>query len=292
VRRGYAAACRPMRSSQRSAPNNSSARPSTLAERGMTISTSEDLASTCPRPFLTAEWRDLVMLNFEVPEALLRPRVPPGTELDAYGGVHLVTLVGFRFLNTRVLGLPVPGHRNFDEINLRFYVRRRGPDGEWRRGVTFVREFVPRWAVAAVARWVYNEPYRPVPMRHEILLADADAGRGGRATYAWRVGGRWHRLGVTVQSRPSLPAAGSEAAFVVEHYWGYTPQRDGGCREYHVAHPPWRTSAAAAGTLDCDVRAVYGDGFAECLAGPPRSALLAEGSRVAVHAGRPLGRTA
>ena len=237
-------------------------------------------------PFLTAVWRHLAMLNYEVPAGLLRPLVPAGTELDTWNGVTLASIVGFRFLDTRVIGVPVPGHRDFDEVNLRFYVRRRAEDGEWRRAVVFVRELVPRRAIALVARWVYNEPYTAVPMRHELELAGVEAGQAGRAVYAWRLGGRWHRLEVTTRGRPAIPDPASEAVFITEHYWGYTMQRDGGTKEYRVAHPPWRVWDAGTARLDCDVRAVYGAGFAECLTAEPRSAFLAEGSVVEVHRGR------
>jgi hypothetical protein len=228
------------------------------------------------------------MLNYEVPPAVLRPLVPAGTELDDFAGGVLASLVGFSFLNTRVLGMPIPGHRDFEEVNLRFYVRRRAEDGVWRRGVVFVREMVPRRAIAWVARWCYNEPYSAVPMRHELALDGVEEGAAGRAAYHWRLADRWHRLDVTTSGRPFLPAAGSEAEFITEHYWGYTAQRDGGSKEYQVAHPPWRVWAVIHSALDCDVGAVYGDAFAECLSGAPRSAFLAEGSPVAVYSGRRL----
>jgi hypothetical protein len=195
-------------------------------------------------------------------------------------------MVGFRFLDTRVLGLPVPGHRDFDEVNLRFYVRRRAEDGAWQRGVVFVRELVPRRAIAAVARWWYNEPYSAVPMRHELEVAGAVRGHSGRAMYAWWLAGRWHQLEVRTTGPPALPAPQSEATFVTEHYWGYTVQRDGGSKEYRVQHPLWRVWPAAAARFDCDVKAVYGAGFAECLDAVPRSAFLAEGSAVTVYRGR------
>src|SRR5690606_40211851 len=99
------------------------------------------------------QWRRLVMLNYDVDPAVLRPLVPHGVELDTWEGRYLVSVVGFQFLDTRLLGVPVPFHRDFDEINLRFYVRRRADDG-WRRGVVFVKEIVPRRALAAVARAV------------------------------------------------------------------------------------------------------------------------------------------
>jgi uncharacterized protein YqjF (DUF2071 family) len=246
---------------------------------------------TEPRPFLTAEWRYLAMLNYEVPRELLRPLVPQGTELDSWDGATLASIVGFRFLDTRLSGLPIPGHRDFDEVNLRFYVRRRGEDGAWRRAVVFVRELVPRRAVAFMARWLYNEPYLAVPMRHELSMAHGADGEAGRAAYAWRIGGRWHRLEVRTRGYPTLPAPSSEATFVTEHYWGYTVQRDGGSKEYRVEHAPWRVWTAEGTELDCDVGAVYGPGFAECLGARPRSAFLAEGSAVTVYRGRRL-RTA
>jgi hypothetical protein len=241
-------------------------------------------------PFLTASWRHLAMLTWEVPRGVLSPLVPPGTELDDLDGAILATLVGFRFLDTRVLGLPVPGHRDFDEVNLRFYVRRRAEGGEWRHGVVFVREFVPRCAIALVARWLYNEPYTAVPMRHELEVRGTAEGGPGGAAFLWWLGGRWHRLEVQVASRPEVPAPGSEGEFVTRRHWGYTAERDGGCLEYAVEHPPWRVWRAASSALDCDVRTVYGEAFAESLGTPPRSALLADGSPVTVHRGHRLPR--
>jgi uncharacterized protein len=239
------------------------------------------------RPFLTASWRYLAMLNYEVPAALLEPLVPAGTELDSFRGAMLTTVVGFRFLDTRVLGVAIPGHRDFDEVNLRFYVRRRAEEG-WRRAVVFVRELVPRAAIARIARWTYNEPYTAIPMRHDLDLAGAAEGLPGRAAYEWRLAGRWHRLEVRTTGRPARPDSESEAAFIAGRDWGYTVQRDGLTTEYRVTHPTWRLWTEAVGRLDCEVGAVYGEGFAECLTAVPRSAFLAEGSEVEVYRGRRL----
>ena len=231
------------------------------------------------------------MLNYEVPPGLLQPLVPAGTELDQFDGATLASMVGFRFLDTRVLGIPIPGHRDFDEVNLRFYVRRRDEERSWRRAVVFVRELVPRRAIALMARWCYNEPYTAVPMRHELTLERAVGGAAGRAAYLWHLAGRWHRLEVRTTGPPTLPLPGSEAEFVTEHYWGYTRQRDAGTKEYQVAHPPWRVWQTAGAAVECDVRSVYGAAFAESLTGAPRSAFLAEGSAVTVYRGRRLRLT-
>jgi hypothetical protein len=123
-------------------------------------------------------------------------------------------------------------------------------------------------------------------------MAHAADGQPGRAAYAWRSADRWHRLEVRTRGRPTLPEPASEAAFITEHYWGYTAQRDGGSKEYRVDHPPWRVWEAEGATLDCDVAAVYGTGFVECLGARPRSAVLAEGSEVTVYRGQRLDRAA
>jgi uncharacterized protein YqjF (DUF2071 family) len=228
--------------------------------------------------FLTAEWRNLLMVNYEIDPAILAPHVPVGTQLDSFNGRTFVSVVGFHFLRTRVLGVPVPGYRKFDEVNLRFYVSRQTA-GECLRGVVFVKEIVPKRAIAWLARRLYNERYVAMPMRSTVKVP-------GRAEYAWRHGGSWDGLSAYVTGAPYQPAPDSEEAFITEHYWGYSKQRDGGTVEYRVTHPAWRVYRCASPVLDCRVAALYGDAFVSALAGPPSSALLAEGSAVSVHRGR------
>ncbi len=235
-----------------------------------------------PGKFLTAEWRHLVMLNYEINPARLLPFVPRGTELDTWNGKTLVSLVGFLFLDTRLLGWPVPFHRNFEELNLRFYVRRCGPDG-WRRGVVFIKEIVPRFAIAAVARWLYNEQYIALPMRHSISATAP--GSAPRVEYSWRHHGRWNRLTAQTTGELQAIAPGSEEEFITEHYWGYTAQRDGGCLEYQVEHPPWRVWQVGECSLDCHAVELYGAEFGAVLSGKPSSAFVAEGSPVIVRRG-------
>jgi uncharacterized protein YqjF (DUF2071 family)/predicted DCC family thiol-disulfide oxidoreductase YuxK len=231
-----------------------------------------------PRPFLTAAWRDLVMLSYAIDPAVLTPRVPAGITLDLFGGRALVSVVGFRFLGTRVLGVRVPGHADFDEVNLRFYVRRETPRGEVRRGVVFVRELVPRAAVTWLARWAYGEPYQTLPMRSAVSGGMARR----RFTYEWRREASWEGLSATAVGEARVPPAGSEEAFITQHRWGYGRGRDGATLEYEVEHVPWRVWPTEGAALRADVAALYGAEFAPALSAPPLSALVADGSPVAV----------
>lgn len=235
------------------------------------------------RRFLGAEWRNLVMLNYEVDPAILGARVPAGCELDAWDGRTFVSVVGFQFLRTRVLGVPVPFHRNFEEVNLRFYVRRKAAD-EWRRGVVFIRELVPRRAIALVANRVYGESYVALPMRHAVEVPDR-AGPG-RAAYEWRRSGAWEGVSATFSGSPAIPADDAEETFITEHYWGYSRLPDGGCVEYRVEHPRWSVWRADAASLDCDVASLYGPEFRDPLSGAPSTAFVADGSPVVVRRGR------
>jgi hypothetical protein len=232
--------------------------------------------------FLTAEWRYLAMLNYEIDPAVLRPYVPEGTELDAFEGRYFVSMVGFLFLNTRVLRVPIPFHRDFEEVNLRFYVRRKAA-GEWRRGVVFVKELVPRRAIAWTARALYGENYEAVPMTHAIQT-DSDGSMGG-VEYSWRFAGRENRIALSVSGEPRDIAEGSQEEFITEHYWGYARRRRRSTVEYEVEHPRWRVWSATDAKFECDIPALYGASFVEALDGPPTSSFLAEGSKVAVYRG-------
>ena len=224
-----------------------------------------------PKTFLTAEWRYLAMLTFEVEPSRLQPFVPRGTELDTHDGRTFVSLVGFRFLRTRVLGVRVPFHQDFDEVNLRFYVR-RDADGELRRGVTFIREIVPRALISLVARLAYNEPYVALPMRSEVPPTGAAA--PFRVRYAWKRSAGWEHMALAASDSPLLPGPLTLSSFITEHHWGYIRQRDGGTLEYRVEHPPWRVWSGTNPEISGDI--------AELPRGAPASVLLAEGSPVTI----------
>lgn len=252
----------------------------------MQLQEEQTFTASRQRRFLTAQWRHLAMLNYEIDPAVLQSRVPRGTELDMRDGKTYVSVVGFVFLRAKVLGVPVPFHRNFEEVNLRFYVRRQ-VRGEVRRGVAFIKELVPSWAIATLARWAYNENYVALPMRHEIGGCDqrGDSDSHGRRSvvYEWRLAARWNSLRFQAAGPAQPLEPGSLEAFIAEHYFGYCMQRDGSTIEYHVEHPPWHVWQAAEATLDCDVTQLYGAEFGEVLSRPPDSAFLADGSHVTVY---------
>ena len=232
-----------------------------------------------PVKFLTAEWRSLALLNYAADPSLLRARVPRGTELDDWNGITYLSLVGFLFLRTRIFGVTAPFHQRFLEVNLRFYVRRKTAEG-WCRGVVFIKEIVPQWTTAVLARMLYHENYVCLPMRHTVT--------GHSTEYCWKLKDEWNTLSVCDGDTAALPAAGSREEFITEHYWGYTVQPDSGTLEYRVEHPRWLVRRAAGASFNGNARDLYGADLARVLANPVDSALLADGSAVTVFRGQRL----
>jgi len=233
------------------------------------------------KAFLTAEWRDLLLLNYEIAPDFLRGFVPRGTELDSFNGKTYVSLVGFRFCKTRYLGrFPIPFHSDFKEINLRFYVRRK-VTGEIRRGVVFIAEIVPKLAVAKTARWLYGENYACRRMKVSWI----ENAQGKTVGYGWEGGSGWCGLKARIEGEPSLPAEGSVQQFITEHYWGYSRQKPSRSLEYRVAHVPWKVWAASHAEFSGNSSDLYGEAIARILSRPPDSAFVAQGSEVSVFRG-------
>jgi uncharacterized protein YqjF (DUF2071 family) len=222
------------------------------------------------------------MLNYEVDRTLLEDYVPPGTVLDSFDGRTYVSLVAFQFRHTKLFGsLAIPFHADFDEVNLRFYVRRN--DGnEDRRGVVFIAEIVPKWAIAKIARLAYGENYVCLPMKHRINMT----GEVKMAEYEWRLNGAWCRLYAQTSVGPAHAAGGSLEQFITEHYWGYSAKRSGDAVEYYVSHVPWNVWTSSAAGFEGDASGLYGLELGKVLQRRPDSAFIAEGSPVTVFAGK------
>jgi uncharacterized protein YqjF (DUF2071 family) len=230
--------------------------------------------------FLTAEWRKLIMANYVVAENLLQPYLPVGTELDKYDGGCYVSLVGFLFQNTRLKSVPIPFHRTFEEVNLRFYVQHINSTGERRRGVVFISELVPRFALSLVANTIYGENYATVPLRHHWEQNEEQRS----VRYQWRHRSRWNELQVSASVDSHPIAADSAEEFFTEHYWGYT-KRGAWTSEYEVLHPRWTIYSVLQYSIDVDFGALYGSEFASLSERTPESVLLAEGSEIEVRTG-------
>jgi uncharacterized protein len=228
--------------------------------------------------FLTARWSNVFLATYAVPHDLLRPRLPPGLELDLRDDGAFVSLVAFDFLDTRVLGVPWPGYRDFPELNLRFYVRRGNE-----RGVVFVREFVPKRLIVWVARGIYNEPYRSAPMTSFTCENDLSITIEHHLTLA----GRTNVLRVAGAKPAYRPDVSSLEHFFKEHQWGFNMDRHGRTVRYRVEHPIWDVFPVRDCTINLDWETVYGPEWRLLQDVAPISTILAVGSAVAVY---PKGR--
>ncbi|MCD9616979.1 YqjF family protein [Chryseobacterium gleum] len=225
--------------------------------------------------FLKAEWRKLAIINYEINPEILLPYLPQGTELDFYKGRCYVSLVGFMFLNTKLLELPVPFHRNFEEVNLRFYVKKK-EKGAWKRGVVFIKEIVPRPALSFVANTIYKENYHTMPMKNLIHQKEDEL----LIRYLWK-DENWHSIQIIAENAPKPMEENSEFEFITEHYFGFT-KKGNTTSEYEVCHPKWDCYTIKDHQLDIDFQKNYGNNF-ECLNHRnPISVMLAEGSEVQV----------
>lgn len=228
--------------------------------------------------FLTAEWNDLALINYEIDPVILEKYVPAGTELDFFSGKCYLSLIGFMFENVKVLGIKVPFHTDFEEVNLRFYVK-RFENGIWKRGAVFIKEIVPKHAITLVANTLYKEHYETMPMRHSIL-ANATS---KVFQYDWLKNGKWNSIVVNAQDIPRDIAVGSEAEFITEHYFGYTKYNAVKTIEYEVTHPRWQELQVLDFAVDVDFQNIYGKNFSFLQNLKPASAFLAIGSKITIE---------
>lgn len=230
--------------------------------------------------FLTAEWRKLALAQYEVEKSILEKYLPPNTVLDDWQGKYYVSLVGFMFLDVKLRGFRIPFHTNFEEVNLRFYVKYK--DGlEWKRGAVFIQEIVPLPAITLVANTIYKEKYKTLSMKHLWAVQ----GNQLQVEYLWKTK-EWNSFAVKTSSQAMEIPIGSEEEFITEHYWGYTKLGPNRTSEYGVQHPRWQVYPVESYTIKADFRENYGEDFANLNHVEPDSVILAEGSEISVMAGR------
>jgi uncharacterized protein YqjF (DUF2071 family) len=227
--------------------------------------------------FLTAEWRKLAIANYSIDPKTLLPYLPYKTELDLWNGKCYVSLVGFRFMNTRLKRLPIPFHRHFEEVNLRFYVRYKDSTG-WKRGVTFIKEIVPKRALTFIANTVYKEKYITLPMKHYWSIGKELIS----VSYLWKYEKFWNTLSIIAEPFQIEIIPNSEEEFITEHYWGYTHVNPQLSTEYGVEHPRWKTYVVKEHKIEATFEKLYGQAFSFLNTQNPDSVMLAEGSEISV----------
>ncbi|QHL86578.1 DUF2071 domain-containing protein [Nibribacter ruber] len=229
--------------------------------------------------FLQAEWRKLILANYEIDPAILVKYLPAGTELDFWKGTCFVSLVGFMFQDTKLKGLPIPFHTDFEEVNLRFYVKRL-ENGIYKRGVVFIKEIVPKPALSLVANVIYGEPYVTARMKHSWVHKEVAL----EVEYQWKKN-VWHSLKVAAASNCIPITEYSEAEFITEHYWGYTKRTQKKTSVYEVTHPRWDMYPVSDYSIQVDFQLNYGADFGFLSTATPTSVFLAEGSPIIVKVG-------
>ena len=237
--------------------------------------------------FLSARWEYLAMFNYEVDAAILKPHLPPHTELDLFNGKAVVSVVGFLFNNTSVLGIKWPGFINFEEVNLRYYLKYF--DGkQWKRGVGFISEIVPQFLVSGIANLFYNEHYSTAKMTHKISHKNQEL----EVTYNWKKNNQdWNMMWVKANSELKDILLDSEEEFIFEHYYGYNKLNETTAIEYSLSHPRWQVYPVTDHKLCCDVEKLYGHSFVPFIQSrKPVSVFLAKGSDVYVKRPRKLSK--
>ena len=228
--------------------------------------------------FLTAEWNDLALINYEINPQILKKYVPKGTELDLWNGKCYISLIGFMFENVKVLGIKIPFHINFEEVNLRFYVK-RFENGNWKRGTVFIKEIVPKHAVTIVANTLYKEHYQTLKMKHSRTTNE----HSKTFQYQWKKDSKWNSITMKTSKNAVPIELNSEAEFITEHYFGYTKFNENKTIEYEVTHPRWQQLQVIETKIDVDFELIYGDDFKFLQDVQPASTFLAIGSKITIE---------
>jgi len=229
------------------------------------------------KTLLTADWTNLLTATFETDKSFLEKYLPPGTELDDWNGKYFISLVAFMFEKPALLGIPSPFYRSFEEINLRFYVRRKEKN-EWRKGVVFIKEIAPYYIVGRAAKWLYKENFVSLVMNHEFT----NDNRIRNTNYSCRVNNKWNRLSMESASVNIEPEAETVENFIRDHYWGYTKTTRNKTMEFRIEHRPWNIFPATKFEMNLDTGAIYGDELKEYLSAEPFSAFLMDGSHTKI----------
>jgi uncharacterized protein YqjF (DUF2071 family) len=228
--------------------------------------------------FLSAHWKDLIFINYKVAVENLLPYLPAHTEPDDFNGQHYVSVVAFKFHDTRIRGFRIPFHVNFHEINLRFYVKRM-VNNRIRRGVVFVREIVPKSAITFIANLLYKENY----VTRSIDYSDEVHNGHSMFSYCWKEHKNTQSLMVSSTASYKAVCPDSMEEFITEHYYGYSKYSERDTIEYRVEHPSWKVQDAADHGIRIDFELVYGADWGFLNDAHPDTVFIAEGSPVNIY---------
>ena len=228
--------------------------------------------------FLKANWENIIMINYEIDPKILTQFLPKGVELDLFNEKCYISLVGFMFKNTKLFNVPIPFFGNFEEINLRFYVKRK--EGTvLKRGVVFINETIPYPIVAWIANKLYNEHYTVVPTKHEIIYEKSSK----KVKFEWLLNQKWNSIAVTTSTTSEKMEQNSLERFIYEHYYGYTKIDENKTEEYKLQHPSWKISEVLDYKIECDFESMYGKSFSVLNQTEPETVFIADGSAVGIE---------
>lgn len=228
--------------------------------------------------FLKAKWQNIIMANYTVPESLLLPYLPKGIELDLFENKAYISLVGFLFKKTKLFNIPIPYFGTFEEVNLRFYVKRK-EGNELKRGVVFINETVPYKVVAYLANKLYNESYSTVKTRHKFEFKNELK----KIEYQWQLNNKWNRIYAEAKNVAKSMVPGSLEEFIYEHYYGYAKVNQQETEEYKIYHPSWKVNTILQSDIICDFKSMYGNSFEYLNEQIPKSIFIAEGSAIEIN---------
>lgn len=222
--------------------------------------------------FLQAKWENLCLFTYSVPPEILSPYVPAGLEADTLNGRAFVSLVAFDFHDTKVKGIKFPFHVNFPEINLRFYVKNKV-----RRGVVFICELVPRYFIALFANMLYNENYKTIKMKSNVVSNDEMT-----VIHNLSIDGHNYSMNIKADNKPYTPSEETPEHFFKEHEWGFGKSKSGDTLVYRVEHPEWEIFPVKSYELDFNFGLVYGNKWSFLNKEKPVNIMLARGSEIKV----------
>jgi uncharacterized protein YqjF (DUF2071 family) len=216
-----------------------------------------------------------VLLTFEAPEELVRAQLPPGVDVDRWSGRAHVSLVALQMVDVRVLGWRIPGFTAHPQVNFRVYARQGA-----HAAVSFVRELVPSWLIAAVGRRRYNEPFRTAWIETRV------ESRADRVQAEYRFGpeGPRYRTAVTGSPQAAVPPETSFEHYLKERTHGCRSDRTGRLQMFRVEHAPWAVREVQTVDYEVDFGQLYGRAWEFLNSSRPVSVIFAVGSDVRVYA--------